>query len=114
MHRNGGMKMNAKIMITLLAGTVFTGFAVCPAFAASEELSSAYAAPPKEHNLISGTLDYLGSVVEVTTKGTMDLFGAAVSIPDAATGSPPRRCLERITYRPSVIMNRGSRWVRKY
>lgn len=113
MHRNGGKKMKAKIMISLLAGIAFAGFAACPVFAASEEMSSTYVAP-KEHNLITGTLDYLGSVVDVTTKGTMELFGAALSVPEEALGSPPRRCLEPIQYRPSIVMNRGSRWARSY
>jgi len=100
--------MKAKKIISLLAGMAFIAtFAACPAFAASEEISSTYVAPPKEHNLITGTLDYLGSVVEVATKGAWETY-------DKVTPIPSKRCGERITYRPSLFMNRGSRWVRSY
>ena len=100
--------MKAKKMISLLAGVAFiTAFAVCPAFAASEGTSSTYVAAPKEHNLITGTLDYLGSLVDVTTKGTWETFNNVTAI-------PPRQCGEQPTYRPSIVMNRGSRWVRNY
>jgi hypothetical protein len=108
MHRNGGKKMKAKKIISLLAGMAFiAAFAACPAFAASEEISGTYVAPPKDHNLVTGTLDYLGSVVDVTTKGAWETF-------DRVTPIPERRCEKRITYRPSLFMNRGSRWVRSY
>jgi hypothetical protein len=103
----GVRKMKAKIMISLLAGIAAAGFAVCPVLAASGEVSGTYVAPPKEHNLITGTLDYLGSVVDVTKKGTWETY-------DRITPIPSKRCGERITYRPSLSMNRGSRWVRRY
>ncbi|MCF7955548.1 MAG: hypothetical protein K9M75_07090 [Phycisphaerae bacterium] len=107
--------MRVKKIISLLAGIAFIAvFAACPAFAASGESSGTYVAPPKDHNLITGTLDYLGSVVEVTTKGTMEALGAAMSLPETALGSTPARCQKPVTYRPVQSMNRGSRWTRSY
>ena len=104
----GVRKMKAKRLFSLLTGVAFiAAFAVCPAFAGSDELSGTYVAPPKEHNLITGTLDYLGSVVDVTAKGAWETYNNVTPIPS-------KRCGDPIEYRPSLQMNRGSRWVRRY
>jgi len=97
------MKMNAKKMISLLVGVAFLTAFACPAFAADDRLDP-----------ISGTIDYLGSLFEVTSQGAMDVFETTMAIPDNATGMrDTRRCVKRIEYKPSIVMNRGSRWVRR-
>jgi hypothetical protein len=103
----GDFKMKFKKTISLVVGVAFiSAFAVCPAFAEPES-SRAYVAPQKEHGPVSGTLDYLESIVDVTREGTRKAFGSATSV-------VPRCCGERATYRPSVVMNRGARWRRSY
>ncbi len=102
--------MKVKKIISLIAGITFiAAFAVCPAFAESDELyiNVGNSTAQKEHGLISGTLDYLGSVVGVASKGTWETF-------DSVTALVPRCCEERIGYRPNIVMNRGSRWSRRY
>ena len=92
-------------MISLVTIVAFVAaFAVCPAFAGPED-SGTYVAPQKKHGPISGTLDYLGSVVDVASKGAWKQV-------DSATSLVPRCCGERIIYRPRAVMNRGSRWGR--
>jgi hypothetical protein len=104
----GVRKMKAKQIISLLVGVAFiTAFAVCPTLAASDDLSGQYIAAPKEHNLISGTLDYLGSVVNVFSKGTWKTFDNVMDI-------PPKCCEKRVAPRPVMVMNRGGRWRRGY
>ena len=100
--------MKAKKIISLLVGVAFiTAIAVCPTFAASDDLNGQYIAAPKEHNLITGTLDYLGSVVNVFSKGTWETFDKVVAI-------PPKCCEKRVAPRPVMVMNRGGRWKRGY
>jgi hypothetical protein len=101
----GVRKMKAKKLISLLVAMGFVvALTVCPAFAESQD---AYVAPSKDHNLITGTLDYLGSLVEVSSGLAWDTF-------ESGTDVIPRCCGERIRYRPNIIMNRGSRWSRVY
>lgn len=103
--------MKVKKMTSLLVAVSFiVAFTACPAFAASDDLydSTVYVNSQKDHNLITGTLDYLGSVVDVFSKGTWETFDSVMEI-------PPRNCAERETYyRPVITMNRGGRWTRSY
>lgn len=103
--------MKAKSMISLVVAVGFiAAFTVCPAFAASGDVygSTPYVASQKDHNLITGTIDYLGSVVEVFSKGTWETFDSVMAI-------PPKCCKDRDTYyRPVITMNRGGRWTRGY
>jgi hypothetical protein len=103
----GVLKMKFKKMISLVTVVAFVAaFAVCPAFAGPEE-NGAYVAPQKRQGPVSGTLDYLGSVVDVASKGAWEQVDSAKSL-------VPRCCGERIIYRPRAFMNRGSRWGRMY
>ena len=101
--------MKAGKFISLLAGIAFfAAFAVCPAFAGSDDLSGQYVPAPEEHNLINGTIDYLGSVVNVFRKGTWETFDSTKAL------LPKKCCGEKVEYRPNMVMNRGSRWRRGY